>query len=441
VRVFFGAVATGALVVVAHGLRVPQPLALAATIAAGVVAAVLSRRSRAAAPGDGGERPGRNGRVEAAALLVLLLVPAASTALRALSEPVIEWDGLELWFAKARGIYAWASLRDSPIPSYPELGPALWVLPVRWSGLEFEGVGRALLSLAFFLWVAALPAVLAGPATVARIGAALLVGFAAFDSAALTNGYQDALLLSAAGFAGLVLARILVRIRASGEPLDGALASFAARPDGRAELRVGGFLAGVLPLVKLEGAVWSLLLGTAFLGTLAAGPWIRSPGRMARALRPFLVPWIATALVWPALVAWNGIEMTLQDGAFSAASIGRVFANLDRWGTIEPYFEQYLRARGGVIGACAAASLCCVLLVPRLARALVFLWIVFAAHVAFLAFVFLTTTLDLSWHISTSFDRLVFQAAFTWVLAGAVALPSAAEALWSTARDFREPAR
>ena len=428
-RAYVGALAVGMVVVVGHGLRVPQSLALAggAAVAMGLAALARKRRSaERAAPLSAQEK------AVVAALAALLFPAAASAALRALHDPVLAWDGLKIWYAKARAAYFWDPIALDPRPAYPELGPVLWMLPMRWLGPGFENVGRAFLPVAYFAWVAGLPAVLGRPYGWTALAAALVSAMMAFDVAALTNGYQDAFVLVTAGFATATWLGLLLRIdaaRASGDPGERNAASpdlvasgdRAAMPGPPSALVAAGVLTGALPMMKQEGMVWSLLLGGAFLGSLFWAP-IRSWRRLARAVLPFVAAWVIASAAWPLLLAWNGIEASIQGNAFTFGSISRAFRQLDRWPAIRVYAQQYLDGHLAAIAACALASGAALVFAPRLRRALALLWTVLLLGLAFVVLVFLATREDLAWHLQTAFARLASQADFVYVLLAFVAL-------------------
>ncbi len=158
----------------------------------------------------------------------------------------------------------------------------------------------------------------------------------------------------------------------------------------------------------------------------------------ARRLAPFLVAWIATALLWPAFMALHGLPFDVQGGAFSAASVAG--ADLGRWSAIRPYVVTHIQERGAVIVASAVVSLAGALLVRGLRRALAFVWLAYAGHVSFLLLVFLSTRQDLAWHLSTAFGRLAYQGTFLPALGAAIALPGVGGALLEAWRA-RDPGR
>lgn len=402
-RAFLGAASIGAVVVAGHGLGVPQPVAMgaAATFALGAAALALRRRDPATDPPLSGRE-----RLALAALWLALLPLAAAAVLRALHDPVLAWDARKLWYGRVRDLYFWEPIGGNPLSAYPELGPALWMLPVRWLGLAYEGAGRAVLPIAYFAWIAALPRLLGRPIGFAAAAAAALSAPLAFDVRALTDGYQDALVLVASGFACVALLRLVL---GAGEPSPRHLAAT-------------GVLTGLPALVKQEGLVWGLVLAVACAAALLAGRR-RPPWRQVRRLAlPFAAGWIATVASWPALLAWNHVAVGVQGDAFTVASIAGALGQVDRWPVIAPYFARYAEAHRFHLLACAVSAGAAAAMVPRLRRALAMLATVLLLHMAFLALAFLSTRSHLAWHLENAFARLAYQGDFVYVVVVSLAL-------------------
>jgi hypothetical protein len=408
-RAWCGAVLAGAIVMSGHALRVPPVPTLGAAVLAGILSLLVSSRRLLAV------------------LVVLLALPAAGAIVLALHVPVPEGDGLVLWFAKTRGAFFWDALSRGQLPAYPALGPVLWMLPLRVVGLGYENLGRALPALIWLAWGIGLLGVAGRPWDVPALAGAALAAMLPFDPVGLTNGYQDLLLLLTVGFAASTMVRLLLRDR---------------EPPTRSELLATGILAGAAALVKQEGMVWSLILGVTFLVALVGLVWSlvlgvtflvallgRSTGGGRRGpgpwVAPFVVAWVATSALWPALLRWNGISLALQEDAFTTGSVLGALLQLDRWGTIRPFFGSYFLGRGPLLLAGLVASVSAAAFTPACRRVVGFLWAVLALHLAFVGVVFLSTRLDLAWHLQTAFHRLAGQGDVVYsllILVGTVAL-------------------
>ncbi len=282
-RAWAGAVSVGMIILSGHALRLPPILTLGVAALVGIVSLLVSRRE----PDQAAPLSPREKRL-LATLLVLLVPPTASAVLLALHGPVPEGDGLVLWYAKTRGAFFWDSISSGPLPAYPELGPVLWMLPLRVVGLEYENLGRALLPLVWCGWGISLLGVPGRPLDLPALAGAGLASLLVLDPVGLTNGYQDALVLLTAGFAAATMVRFL--LRADAWPT-------------RSALLATGMLTGSTALVKQEGMMWSLILGITFLvailGPLDAGQpaRYRSGGRAVRRNLDLLLGPLASAPV------------------------------------------------------------------------------------------------------------------------------------------------
>lgn len=424
VRWYAGAVVVGVLAVVAHGLRIPGP-ALAVAGALLAVAALLAGRCGAArtAPFSGREK------VCLLLLVVLLAAPAAAACLHALAHPVASYDGMAIWYAKVKAAYYGIPLSRITMGNYPELGPVLWMLPLKWVGLANEHVGRAFFPLAYFAWMVALPEVFGRPYALPAALAAALSALLVFDYDAFTNGCQDALVLLSAGFAATLLVRLLVAQSAAGAGGEDSRSAPGAASGGRGELVLAGFLSGVPALVKQEGTVWSLIVVGAFLAALVLRARLAESWRLLRAIAPLLAAWIGALALWPALLLWNHLDpRKVQGDGFSLSSIVYAYRELGRWSMIRPYLDTYVGGHRVLLLACGTTSLLCWLLAPKVRRAIAMLWLVLALHLSFLVVVFLSTRFDLAWQLSTAFGRLATQGDFVYVLLAFVSLTALAEA-------------
>jgi hypothetical protein len=391
VRWALGAVLLCLAGVVLHGLGIPRDptrWALATlTLAAAVKCALTTRLLR-------------TGRVDPVLGLAFGLVATVGTLL-VLSQPVNAWDAVAIYYRKTRALLAWLPLSAMPTAVYPELGPMGWSLLLAIAGASAEPVGR-LLFLGFYLaWLTTLPQWLPSPAPLPTRLALILAVAAYVDLGKITNGYQDAVVMSVAGLSAGLLGRVLA----------GGAVSPVAAGDERCPVAIGLFFAGALAAIKAEGMV---------LGAILVGGWlvavgiVRGPQRLKPFL-PFVGLWLALTLLWPLLLLVNGVSFaTFHPGAYGILSLGESIRRLSRL----PYIA-YGFARLGPwyvlpIVAAALTSVAAWRCVPPVRPLLAWLWGCGVAHWLWIVTVFLLTNLDLRWHVRTSLDRLEFQHSFVW---------------------------
>ena len=289
------AVAVGALgrSDVSRIVPVLAPILFAFGMAAWVWAMLRPRRIEAAIA--------RDGRALHPLLWILLLLLAVHAGLMAdeiLLRPMYPWDAWAAWLLKPK---AWmlgghldrfvafdewladgtGTLRTAPTWSYPEaLGRlAIWFASA-WGEWNASVVG----ALWFALWLALLVGVYGQLRALGLQRDRAVIAVYALGSLPLINvhvalaGYADLWIATLLAFACLAWMRGLE----SGE---------------RGQFVLAGLLALMLPLVKLEGGIWLLILGGAILYARMA-PRVR---RIALVLAPIIVVGIVAAylLRWP----------------------------------------------------------------------------------------------------------------------------------------------
>jgi len=380
--------------VVLHGLGISRDAthwALAALTLAAAAKCAMTMRSI------------RTNHVDPLLGLMFGLVAAAGTLL-VLSDPVNAWDAVAIWYAKTRALLEWPPLSAMPVPVYPELGPMGWSLLLAIAGTVAEPVGRLLFLGLYLAWLASLPLWLPSPAPL-RVRLALILAVAAsVDLWRITNGYQDAVIMSVAGLSAGLLGRVILDVGA--EPL-------AAPGDERFHAAVGLFFAGTLGFIKAEGAV---------LGAILVGGWLiavataRGPGFLKPFL-PFFGLWLVLTAAWPLLLVVKGVSLTTLPGAYRALSVGETLGRLSRLP-----FILYGFARMGPwyvlpVVAAALTSVAAWRRVPAVRPVLAWLWGCAVAHGVWIITLMLLTNVDFRWHIRTSLDRLEFQHSFIWPMA------------------------
>lgn len=415
-RWYTGTMIGGLLIIVGHGLQIPQPVTFGIIIllALGLYAGAkntLHVRSPLASEET----------LAVTLLIAMLAIPAASAVLRTVHDPVVDWDALAVWFAKARAVNEWVPVHEMPQRNYPELGPVLWMSAFKWMGPAQESVGRAIFPLLYFAWAASLMDVFGRPYSLSATFAILLSALLALDVQAVTNGYQDAFVLVGAGFAASKLVRLLI---ASPRETSALLQHLNEAAQRKELLRIG-FLTGVIALIKQEGTVCSLLLAGSFLLVLLLSTRPSAWKKLARALLPFSCTWLPTVALWPAILLLHQVDVrAIQGDGFSVNSILNAFHQVDRWSLIRPYVTAYLEDRLSLIIVCGAGSVASFIVAPSSRRAIVLLWAVFALHLVFVILAFFSTQTNLSWHLATAFQRLAKQAGFALLLLVFVTLTS-----------------
>jgi hypothetical protein len=407
-RWYTGAMLGGLLIIVGHGLQIPQPVTFGI-----IVVLTLGLYVRAKNTMEERCPLTTDERVSLALLITVLAIPAASAVLRTVHDPVLHWDAFVIWFAKARALDQWLPVHQMPHRNYPELGPVLWMSAFKWMGPAQENVGRAIFPILYFVWAASLMDVFGRPYSLSAAFTILLSALLVLDVQAVTSGYQDAFVLVGSGFAASKLVRLLI---SSPRETSSLLQHFGEAAQRKELLRIG-FLTGVIGLIKQEGTVCSLLLTGSFLLVLLLSTHPSAWAKIARALLPFFCTWLPTVVMWPAILILHQVDVrAIQGDGFSVRSVLNAYQQVDRWSLISPYVTAYLEARLSLTVVCGAGSVASFIVVPSSRRPIVFLWTVFALHLAFVILVFFSTQADLSWHLATAFQRLAQQAGFALVL-------------------------
>jgi hypothetical protein len=415
-RWYTGVMVTGLLIILGHGLRIPQPVTFGVIILLTLGLYARARNTTQVRP------PLATGeRLAVTLLIAVLAIPAASAVLRAAHEPVVDWDAFAIWFAKARAVDTWVPVDQMPYRNYPELGPVLWMSTFKWMGPDYESVGRAIFPLLYFAWMASLMDVFGRPYSLSATFAILLSSLLVLDVRAVTSGYQDAFVLMGSGFAASRLVQLLI---ASPSGTNALLQHLSEAPQ-RRELLRAGFLTGVVGLIKQEGTVLSLILTGAFMLVLLLSTRPSAWTKLPRALLPFLYAWLPTVTVWPAILALNQVDVrAIQGDGFTAGSILNAFQEVDKWPHIRPFVTAHLESRLSLTIACGVGSVASFIVAPPSRRPIVFLWTIVGLHLAFVILVFFSTREDLSWHLRTAFERLAQQAGFALLLLVFVTLTS-----------------
>ena len=380
--------------VLLHGLGVardPTRWALAALTLAAAAKCAMTMKSI------------RTGRVDTLLGLMFGLVATAGTLL-VLSDSVNAWDAVAIWYAKTRVLLEWQPLSATPVPVYPELGPMGWSLLLAIAGTFAEPVGRLLFLGLYLAWLASLSLWLPSPAPLHTRLALILAVAAYVDLWTITNGYQDAVVMSVAGLSAALLGRVMLEVGAESLPAAG---------DERFHTAVGLFFAGTLGAIKAEGAVLgAILIG----GWLIAVATVRGP-RFLKPFLPFVGLWLVLTGVWPLLLVVNGVSLTTFPSAYRTLSVGETLGRLSRLP-----FILYGFARMGPwyvlpVVAAALTSVAAWRRVRAVRPVLAWLWGCAVAHGVWIITVMLLTNVDFRWQIRTSLDRLEFQHSFIWPMA------------------------
>lgn len=368
--------------------RAPARWFLGAAVLAGAVKCVVT-------PGSI-----RRSRVDPLLGLTFGLVAAAGTLL-VLSHPVNAWDAVTIWYAKTRALLAWRPPSAMPVPAYPELGPMGWSLVLAIASPFAEPCGRLWFLGLYLAWLTSLSLWLpARPSLQSRVVLILAV-LAQADLGSITNGYQDAVVMSVAGLSAALL----------GSELLVADEEKACPRGGRSHVASGLFLAGILGTIKAEGAVLGAILVGGWLITVAI---VRGRRALVTSL-PYVGVWLAASLVWPLLLVANGVRPSaFQSGAYGMVSADEVLARLSRipfilYGFLRmgPWYALPIVAAALAAGAAWRA-------VATVRPVIAWLWGCAVAHSLWIVTVFLVTNLDFHWHVRTALDRLAFQHSFVW---------------------------
>jgi len=376
---WIGLMGLGALIVVGHGLGVPQTLVLSVVTlvaAGGWMWALATRRWR-----SGNE-----------VRHVLPLLPLGMVGIvYCVLDPVRIWDSYLIWLARVRLLEEWVPLSrfgDLGIvfPEYPFLGAAAWWWTDRVARVPVEA-GRVVF---VFAYLAFCLAVLthAGHVRSNRFQAFwvfLAYTYLSFD---VVTGYQDGFLMVSMGMVALAFLHW----------------------GHRGVVWIPPLAAG-LSLVKAEGAVLGSILVFCWF---VSRPWQSPTSDGSRLdLRSVLVGCLGFALImalWPWLEIRNGLNPThVQGDAFDIQSLGSVLGQVDRIPAILRKIALYYASVPWITIPFLAAFACATLSAERLDRQRRFLLSVVTLHVTFVIAVFWLTQLPFEWHLGAASHRLLLQ--------------------------------
>jgi hypothetical protein len=413
-RWWFGLVSFGILLIVLHGLRAPKT---PVKIFLGLF--LFSCLTLSAFRAVGALRSGRVPAIisflkqNAWGLSCFLLLLVSGYA-HVLSHPVspTQWDAIATWFRKARLLYHWVPLGNTPevywsYVTYPHLGSILEAMIMRLAGSLTENYGRLLMPTVYFFWMLAILSLRPAAKTwIFRLTAAA-AAWLFFDLAAFTSGYQEGFLAAMAGMSAVHFTRISVKMSAP---------SYGVKtwpPD--ADFGMAFFFAGSLGFVKTEGVILSLILTGSFLFVFLASHNPKESLRRLCTLAPYLLLCIALLALWPLILYLNHANAgQIQGEHFTAASLSGFFKNLSRWTMISPFYLKYLRENAVILAVSAFLSAEAAVFIPRARKALCFLWLTLIAHLIFVPLPYFATAANPVWHLQTSFERLMFQHFFVY---------------------------
>lgn len=428
-RWYLGLIALGASMMLFHCLGLPRVLAMSLLVM-GMSAAMLLGARRLV------RRPSLEEVAQALVLMLVLIAPLANVFFTSVDLPVYQGDALLVWWGKTNGMTAWAPMRALPFPNYPELGPACWMLALKIAGAANESIGRSILGLVYIAWLAAMPRMLgrSWPALLAM--AVSLPGV--FDRDMIANGYQDGFLTATAGMAAIFLIRILWCLES---PIHERLIALRASSDGRTDLVLAGVFCGALGLIKNEGAIIGAILVAMFLLVLVTHTHPRNWRRLIAPLRSFGVAYLLVAATWPVLLLLHGLSpLDVQGPAFTARSVLSAFTALDRWPLIRSNFTYYFDHHRQLVTLAEWSAPAAFILAPRARKAVLFAAGAVMLHLAFVAWVFLSTKQTLAWHLQTAFLRLAFHNTSLLLTLVVVALGALGErAIEGVRRRFDSP--
>lgn len=331
-----------------------------------------------------------------------LLASALLTGLafQVVLNPVNDWDGLYMWYAKASGLFHGIAPQQLPAAEYPNLGPALWAWSLWWCGASHEMVGRWLMGCLFVL--ALFPVMQASVSWWGRLLAPLSLLAFLYNQQTVSSGYQE----------GVLLAVICL-----------ALASFfksfeaQTRGEQEAAFRLGLLACASLAWVKNEGLVTGFII--AFSATLLHLKDVRgvATSRVARELILFLV----ILFGWPMMrIVQGGNPAELQGSNFSLSSVLEFESRLARWYDIQSYVNSYIdqtlwKLSLGISGLALLFTL-------GYRKISILLFLSWTANIVFVYLAFFLTSAPLDWHLATAFGRLAHQTAVYPALATAFAV-------------------
>src|SRR5262245_35673856 len=139
-RWWFGIIAASGTVILGHGIGLPQSVVLGVIFGAALLLPIrVLRRPHCPIP------PRET--LHTALFAVFLLPLFLSVLLRTLERPATPVDPIVIWYAKAKALFEWTPFSDLPYHDYPGLGPAAWMLVLKWVGPEQENISRVIFAL------------------------------------------------------------------------------------------------------------------------------------------------------------------------------------------------------------------------------------------------------------------------------------------------------
>lgn len=316
------------------------------------------------------------------------------------------WDALYIWYNKARALFYWAPLSETPgkdlfMVNYPHLGPVLQMMLMKLAGKPWEEYGRMLFPTLYIVWSLS---VINWIRRIHHHHAYHLLGiavlWACFLQTHFINGYQDAFVSLTAGMATLCFLNSMIQ-----EQSEEKVISY---------FYLGVYFSGACCFIKTEG----FALGG---GALSAYTLVNFFRRSPLKAHHFLSGWgifFTLFICWPFLLSINGIDPSkLQAEAFSLKELPLFFENLsNRWPTIQNYYRNYFIYFVNPFTSMLILSIWGFLRAPHLRAKLIYLWLILIGHMTFVAIPFIMTHLPLEWHLSTAFGRLMFQHSFLYPL-------------------------
>ncbi|MBI3306666.1 MAG: hypothetical protein HYZ84_02510 [Candidatus Omnitrophica bacterium] len=344
----------------------------------------------------------------------LILVFLAMNYVQILSHPLDPFysDTLSIWFNKAKGLFFDIPFAVLPVPgfsmaNYPHLGPVYEMFVMKFAGLPIEPIARLIFPTVYFVWILSLAQIPVFKNHPRLLWLLPVIALVFYDAPAYTSGYQDGFLAATAGMAAL---QFILFLNTSEQDLSKS----------KTHLWLAIFFAGSLSFIKVEGTVLAIILTAAFCLIAILFHFQNNLISAWRFLWPFFGLLTLMVLCWPGLLLIHHLDATKISGpAYTYRDIFTFYQNFDRWPLIEKHFAVYVQSRLSFILATTLLSAATFCMHVNLRPGILFLWMVWTAHLSFIAVAFLATRLPLEWHLQTAFERLSFQHFFVYVTATA----------------------
>ena len=310
-----------------------------------------------------------------------LLILFVCMVVQILANPILEWDGMVIWFAKAKAFYYWDRFSALPFPQYPSLGSMLWGLVLKIFGFHImDGVLVYITTYILFM-ISAWNTMVKNKKSV-FFAVVLVTLVISYLRKSLYSGYQDDFLSIIAGFAVLQFVFFIKDFSLKRNYLTAC------------------FFAGSLGLIKSEGVLLGFIIYISFLVSQLS----LLKMRFTSGWRHFIIGTvicIGLLIFWTLSVSLHGIDAShIQGQNITFSSIAGAYKHWDRIPLIYSYLVVYYIANPISIWAILLSLIALFQsYLDSQSRRIVFILTILLFHIASIFLIFMSTNANLIWHL------------------------------------------